>query len=417
MSEMKDFVIEDGVLIEYKGQDDNIIIPDGVTVIGSGAFKNRAIKGITIPESVITIEDIAFIGCWFDKKIKIPHSVTSIGCRNFNDYDLAAPPANAIVCNVDNHVLECCRGGGKELIVSADVEAIDLYDCYCKNVEKIIIGNNVQDIAAGTLSKFNNLREIIVKELSAPVLEQNRNLSPFDRIGMGHVAHYSSPYATIDGVLYNSSMTKLICVPPKYPNEYTIPQNVTSISKYAFCGCEQLSKIIIPDDVAYLGDNRRGHQMYSSGMNNYLRFAEGQDFSKLSQQLTLLDRPMPAPKEACVVHDTWKRSAIIRDQVLIAAEYQCEISPSHKTFIQNKTNHQYAEGHHIIALSNQRSIPRSLDIYANIICLCPLCHRFLHYGNRHDKMPVVGLLYSKRADRLAQSGIRLSQREFENMVL
>ena len=63
MSEMKDFVIEDGVLIEYKGQDDNIIIPDGVTVIGSGAFKNRAIKGITIPESVITIEDIAFIGC------------------------------------------------------------------------------------------------------------------------------------------------------------------------------------------------------------------------------------------------------------------------------------------------------------------------------------------------------------------
>ena len=255
MSEMKDFVIEDGVLIEYKGQDDNIIIPDGVTVIGSGAFKNRAIKGITIPESVITIEDIAFIGCWFDKKIKIPHSVTSIGCRNFNDYDLAAPPANAIVCNVDNHVLECCRGGGKELIVSADVEAIDLYDCYCKNVEKIIIGNNVQDIAAGTLSKFNNLREIIVKELSAPVLEQNRNLSPFDRIGMGHVAHYSSPYATIDGVLYNSSMTKLICVPPKYPNEYTIPQNVTSISKYAFCGCEQLSKIIIPDDVAYLGDN------------------------------------------------------------------------------------------------------------------------------------------------------------------
>ena len=179
----------------------------------------------------------------------------------------------------------------------------------------------------------------------------------------------------------------------------------------------QVLRDALYSDQGFMEMNRRGHQMYSSGMNNYLRFAEGQDFSKLNQQLTLLDRPMPAPKEACSVHDTWKRSAIIRDQVLIAAEYQCEISPSHKTFIQNKTNHQYAEGHHIIALSNQRSIPRSLDIYANIICLCPLCHRFLHYGNRHDKMPVVGLLYSKRADRLAQSGIRLSQREFENMVL
>ena len=37
--------------------------------------------------------------------------------------------------------------------------------------------------------------------------------------------------------------------------------------------------------------------MYSSGLNNYMRFAKGQDFSELSPKLTLLDRPMPVPEE------------------------------------------------------------------------------------------------------------------------
>ena len=161
----------------------------------------------------------------------------------------------------------------------------------------------------------------------------------------------------------------------------------------------------------------RGNQMYSSGLNNYVRFAEGVDFSKRKDKLVLLDRPMPIADTQNNDHDTWKRSAIIRDQVLVAADYKCEIDPSHKTFISSKTHHLYAEGHHIIALNKQGSIPRSLDIYANIICLCPLCHRFLHFGTIQDKQPVVKMLYDQRANRLAQSGIRLSQGEFEHLVL
>ena len=32
--------------------------------------------------------------------------------------------------------------------------------------------------------------------------------------------------------------------------------------------------------------NSRGYQMYSAGMNNYLRFAEAHDFSGLSKRIT-----------------------------------------------------------------------------------------------------------------------------------
>ena len=38
-----DFVIENGVLKQYKGNDDTVYIPEGVTKIASDAFKNNEI--------------------------------------------------------------------------------------------------------------------------------------------------------------------------------------------------------------------------------------------------------------------------------------------------------------------------------------------------------------------------------------
>ena len=144
--------------------------------------------------------------------------------------------------------------------------------------------------------------------------------------------------------------------------------------------------------------------------------SEDEFFGKKTE-LVLLDKPMPVTEMYVDEHNTWKRSAIIREQVLEAAEYRCEIDPTHKSFVVEHTNHQYAEGHHVIALNKQDRIPYSLDVYANIICLCPVCHRLLHYGSPHEKKPVAKIIYDKRANRLAKSGIKLSQREFENLVL
>ena len=38
MSSASDFVIENGILTEYKGSGGDVVIPDGVTSIRSGAF-------------------------------------------------------------------------------------------------------------------------------------------------------------------------------------------------------------------------------------------------------------------------------------------------------------------------------------------------------------------------------------------
>ena len=70
------------------------------------------------------------------------------------------------------------------------------------------------------------------------------------------------------------------------------------------------------------------------------------------------------------------------------------------------------EGHHAIPMKAQNSFKTSLDVYANVVCLCPICHRMLHYGIVDEKNVLLNKIYNKRADRLANCGIKLSREDF-----
>ena len=67
-------------------------------------------------------------------------------------------------------------------------------------------------------------------------------------------------------------------------------------------------------------------------------------------------------------------------QSIESAKYECEINSKHKTFTAKSTGMPYMEGHHMLPMKYQDRFKSSLDVYANIICLCPICHRLLHYG-------------------------------------
>lgn len=171
-------------------------------------------------------------------------------------------------------------------------------------------------------------------------------------------------------------------------------------------------KEILFADPEFIELNERGNQMYSAGLNNYLRFASGDSFITMHGSIDRMDMPVK-PEEPVVVEQTiWRRSTVLRNQVLAAADYKCEINGFHETFIAEKTGKPYMESHHAIPMRLQPSFSNSLDIYANIICLCPLCHRRVHYGIRSERAVLIRQIYHNRASRLANSGIRLSQDEF-----
>ena len=82
---MKTFIVDNGVLVEYKGNAARPRIPKDVTEIGDWVFYSCAeITSIKIPNSVRKIGNFAFLNCINLTHINIPNSVTEIGCAAFD---------------------------------------------------------------------------------------------------------------------------------------------------------------------------------------------------------------------------------------------------------------------------------------------------------------------------------------------
>jgi len=76
MTELKDFIIEDGVLKEYVGSESRVVVPEGITKIGSEAFACLDVEEVILPIGVKTLGSGIFRACHSLKRIEIPEGVT-----------------------------------------------------------------------------------------------------------------------------------------------------------------------------------------------------------------------------------------------------------------------------------------------------------------------------------------------------
>jgi 5-methylcytosine-specific restriction protein A len=163
--------------------------------------------------------------------------------------------------------------------------------------------------------------------------------------------------------------------------------------------------------------NQKGHRMYSAGLNRYIEFSEGNSLNNRANVLTLLDEPCSVkPSIFRTETESERRDRIIVNQVLIASNYECEINKTHKSFISKNTHQEYMEAHHLIPLNMQKEVSHSLDVYSNLICLCPNCHKLLHYGMKEDKQPVIDNLFDHRKERLQEAGLNFGKKEFNELL-
>lgn len=56
-------------------------------------------------------------------------------------------------------------------------------------------------------------------------------------------------------------------------------------------------------DPEFLSLDKRGHQMYSAGLNNYYKFAKGVGFYNIHNQIQVMDMEVPA-KGNILIHQT-----------------------------------------------------------------------------------------------------------------
>ncbi len=104
-----DFRMEGNTLLRYRGTEETVSVPDGVVVIGEGAFEdNPYVELVVLPDSVQRIDpyafwgcdnldtvvlgtglseigDFAFAGCHGLEQMTLPTNITSIGMQAFGD--------------------------------------------------------------------------------------------------------------------------------------------------------------------------------------------------------------------------------------------------------------------------------------------------------------------------------------------
>lgn len=131
-----------------------------------------------------------------------------------------------------------------------------------------------------------------------------------------------------------------------------------------------------------------------------------------------------ANKPICIVNGNQgkiiAKDSRISKAALVEAKYTCLINPAHKTFM-TKQKITYMEGHHLIpcTVSNSeffnRIFKKNIDCIENIVCICPNCHREVHYGEWNCKSKKIRILLRMQQKKLRKVGLLITEEELLNL--
>ncbi len=243
----------------YNGNGGAVTIPSKlggylVTAIGENAFgDNQLLTSVVIPEGVTSIDRSAFAFCIKMTSIKIPASVTKIGEEAFVYCELLADiqvdASNSKYCSQDDVLFN-----KKTTLIQYPLGHVRT---------NYTIPKSVTNIVDNALSGCNYLREIIVPASVTDGLAVN--LGDCVSLETITVNAANSVYASQDGVLFNKAKTILL----KYPignvrTSYTIPSTVNRIEDWSFHNCSNLTGVVIPNKVTYIGDGAFRYNNLSS---------------------------------------------------------------------------------------------------------------------------------------------------------
>ena len=156
MSDIKDFVIEDGVLKEYTGNGGDVVIPEGVTSIGEKAFIDcLSLTSVTIPEGVTSIGPLAFFDCSGLRCVVIPGSVTSIGYSAFNGCSsLTSMTIPKGVTIIESGTFNSCSSL-TSMTIPEGVTSIGDYAFFdCRNITSLSIPKSVKKFGTHVFSEL-----------------------------------------------------------------------------------------------------------------------------------------------------------------------------------------------------------------------------------------------------------------------
>ena len=153
----------------------SITIPNSVTSIGTEAFRGCSLTSIDIPNSVTSIGNGAFHDCSSLTSTTIPNSVTSIGNSAFEDCSsLTSITIPNSVTSIGVFVFGYCSSLTSITIEMSSIHSY-LFDEYSTTfpLQNLTLGENVTSIASGAFNNCSFLQNITCLATTPPTLADN----------------------------------------------------------------------------------------------------------------------------------------------------------------------------------------------------------------------------------------------------
>ena len=232
---------QDKIIFFPDNRFDSYEIPDSVTSIGDMAFYGcYNLTNIIIPDSVTSIENYAFSGCANFTSITIPDSVTSIGEGAFSSCRiLTSITIPDSVTSISDSTFRYCYKL-TDIIIPNSVTSIGFFAFEACDLTNITIPNSVTSIGGAAFRYCTRLANITISNSVTSIsAETFRNCYKLTGIII------PNSVTSIENGAFGgcSSLTNI-----------TIPNSVTSIYWETFCSCSSLTSIIIPDSVTSIGN-------------------------------------------------------------------------------------------------------------------------------------------------------------------
>lgn len=263
----------------FKSVDGVLYSADGKTLV----YCPTTLKGsFTIPNGVIAVANGAFIDCDSLTEVSFPNTVTLVGecaffglkdsltkisfAGGYNDVvidkyafrDCAA--LHSVVFEKNSRISTLEEGAfyGCAAITSIEfpaaltkIGANAFYQCY--GLQSIIFAENGKTLAFGE-NAFMECTSLTSVDLPAYVTEIPGVFGGCSSLEAVNVAE-NSPYLTsIDGVVFNKSVTEILFFPQGRSTEYYLPETVTSIASGVFSGVKKLKKLHVSNSITNIGE-------------------------------------------------------------------------------------------------------------------------------------------------------------------
>lgn len=214
------YSVDDGkaTITDYTGAGGNIAIPSSlggypVTAIGESAFRQAALRKVTIPKGVTTIGDSAFAGCYIMTSVSIPGTVKTIGGGAFSG----------------------CTSLSSVVIPDSVTTIGYAAFAQCDALNVILIGSGVTTIENYAFSNCSDQSHVYIQDPSA-----------WCKISFG--GDSSNP-------LYNGGTLHIWDENRQEVTDVVLDNTVTSIPAYAFRYCGYMTSVTIPASVHTVWDS------------------------------------------------------------------------------------------------------------------------------------------------------------------